>query len=121
MIDLRIQAQGFPLTHAISAWTESSIEAALEPFTAEIVAVDAYLKDMHGPRGSQDKTALLRVLMKSLPPVIVDLSGDDLYLAINRSARRVAKAVDRALSRQEKLLRQRPHNPEINVYPIQAA
>ena len=121
MLDLRIQVQGFPMTLAISAWTESSIEVALERYEEEIVAVDAYLKDQHGPKGGNDKAALIRVLMKGMPPVIVDTSSDDLYLAIDRSARRARKAVDRAIARQRKLLRERPRNPETCIFSPQAA
>ena len=121
MIDLRIQVQGFPMTLAISAWTESSIEVALERYESDIVAVDAYLKDLHGSTGANDKTALVRVLMKGMPPVIVDTSSDDLYFAIDRSARRARKAVERAIERQRKLLRERPRNPERTAPTFQPA
>ncbi|MEO1202772.1 MAG: HPF/RaiA family ribosome-associated protein [Pseudomonadota bacterium] len=109
------------MTLAISSWTESSIEVALERYESDIIAVDAYLKDLHGPSGARDKTALIRVLMKGMPPVIVDSSSEDLYLAVDRSARRARTAVERAIARQRKLLRARPRNPEKSVQAIQAA
>jgi len=107
MVDPRIHVQGFPLTLAISAWAESSTEVALERYADELVAIDVYLKDINGPRGGEDKSALIRVQLKSRPPVVVESVSDDLYVAIDLSARRIRHAVGRALTRNRQLLRDR--------------
>lgn len=121
MIDLTVQVQGFPMTLAISAWTESTVEVALERYAAEIVSVDTYLRDLNGPKSGEDKSALIRVKLKGRPPVIVETTSDDLYTAIDRSARRIREAVKRSITKNRQLERVHASRPAGSFAPAHVA
>lgn len=104
-MNIRIQVQGFSLTPSISARVHLRFNKALERFADELVDVDVFLKDINGPKGGNDKLALARVRLRFRPPVMVETSRDDLYVAIDQTARRMRRAVKRSLRRNQQLLR----------------
>ena len=106
-MDTRIQTQGFSLTPAIAAWAHEQIDRSLERFRDDITAVDVFLTDINGPKGGPDKQVLVRVLIKHRAPVMIETTDVDLYAAIDLSARRARRAVQRTLGRQRLRMRRR--------------
>ena len=104
-MNTRVQAQGFSLTPAIAARAHRQIGRALKRFAENVLSVDVYLKDINGPRGGDDKQALVRVQLKHRAPVMIETTHDDLYAAIDLSARRVRRTVRRALGRKQHYFR----------------
>ena len=104
-MNTRIQTQGFPVTRAIDSWTRDQIDKNLGRYDADVVAVDVFLTDINGPRGGQDKQVMVRILIKHRAPVLIETTGDDLYAAIDLSARRARRAVSRTLGRRRLALR----------------
>ena len=102
-MQIRIQTQGFDLTPAIAAWTHERVAGALERFAHEVSSVDVYLKDINGPRGGDDKLALVRVQSRAAAPVFVESTHSDLYAAIDRSSQRVKRSFRRMLKRRHRL------------------
>ena len=106
-MNVSIEVQGFSLTGPIEARVRRRASAALGRYDVETTAVDVFLRDVNGPRGGKDKTALVRVSLRRRPPVVVESASDDLYAAIDASMRRSRRAVRRALTRNRQLLRDR--------------
>ena len=104
-MNVRIQTQGFTLTPAIAAWTHDRLSRSLQRFSEEITSVDVYLKDINGPKGGEDKQALVRVQLRSGSPVFVETPHADMYAAIDLSARRTQRTVRRLLKKKIRLAR----------------
>ena len=104
-MNIRIQTQGFTLTPAIAAWTHDRLSRSLQRFSEDITSIDVYLKDINGPKGGEDKQALVRVQLRSGPPVFVETPHTDMYAAIDRSSRRVQRTVRRLLKKKLRLAR----------------
>ena len=96
----RIQVQGFELSAAIDNWTRCQLAKTLQRYGPEIVAVDEFLKDVNGPKGGKDKLALVRVQLRGTPDVVIETAHSDLYVAIDRSARRTRRVVRRTLDKR---------------------
>lgn len=104
-MNVRIQSQGFSLTPAIAAWAHEQVGKALDRFAEGIVSADVYLKDINGPKGGDDKQAIVRINLRHRAPVMVETTTGDLYAAITLTARRAQRAVRRALGRRHRLFR----------------
>ncbi len=104
-MDTRVQAVGFSLTPAIAAWAHEQVGRALDRFDEKITSVDVYLKDVNGPKGGHDKQALIRVQLRHRAPVMIETTHNDMYAAIDLSARRVKRAVRRTLGRKQQYFR----------------
>jgi len=104
-MNIRIQSQGFSLTPAIAAWAHEQVGKALDRYADSVVSTDVYLKDVNGPKGGEDKQALVRIHLRYRAPVMVESTTGDLYAAISLTARRAQRAVRRALSRRQRLFR----------------
>lgn len=104
-MNINIQVQGFELLPTIEDRVHDQIQRALRHFGNSVIHVDAFLKDVNGPKGGVDKQALFRVRLRQRPPVVVETIHHDLYVAIDKSARRVRRVVKRCLRKQQKTTR----------------
>ena len=107
---VRIQTQGFELTPAIAARVHEQVNGILRRYADEVLAIDVYLKDLNGPKGGLDKQAGIRLQVRHLPPISVISVEDDLYKAIDRSARRSRRAVRRSTSKFRRIRRRGLHH-----------
>lgn len=108
-MNIRIQTQGFTLTPAIAAWTHDRLSRSLQRFSEEIMSIDVYLKDINGPKGGEDKQALVRVQLRSGSPVFVETPHTDMYAAIDLSSRRAQRTVRRLFKKKLRLARGDAH------------
>jgi ribosome-associated translation inhibitor RaiA len=106
-MNLNIEVQGFSLTRAIAARVRRRANTSLGRYYGEITAIGVFLKDLNGPKGGEDKSALVRVRLRHRPEVVIESVGDDLYAAIDQSMSRARRAVKRSLGRNRQLLRDR--------------
>lgn len=104
-MNIRVQTQGFALTPAISAWTGSRLSRVLKPFADEVLQVEAFLKDLNGPKGGEDKQALVCVRVRNGAPVVAESTHSDLYAAIDQSARTARRSVRRQREKRVSLER----------------
>ena len=109
-MNVRIQTQGFSLTPAIAARIHRQVNQTLRRYDEEIIAVDVYLKDLNGPKGGKDKQAGIRLQVRHRAPIAVISVEDDLYKAIDRSARRSRRAVRRSTSKFRRIQRRGLHH-----------
>jgi ribosomal subunit interface protein len=101
----------FPLTEAIRRHVESRVESAVGPAARWVVRVTARLEDVNAARGGIDKRCSLTIALRHHGVVVARAIERDLYLAIDRTARRARRLVLRALRqdvRRHRADRQRP-------------
>ena len=101
------QAQDFELSEAIDQFARQQIEAALERFREDVLAVDVFMKDCNGPKGGVDKQALIRVRLRNGPVVALETDNENLYAAIKTGARRLKRTVRRQLRKARRIEKQR--------------
>jgi len=102
---VRIQTQGFALTPAIGARVHDQMQNTISRYSDEIIGVDVFLKDLNGPKGGHDKQAIVRLHLRHNAPVAVSTTYDDLYKAIDASARRARRTVRRSVKRRRRIER----------------
>ncbi len=94
-----IQGRGFSLTAPLLDHTRRRLRFALTRTRDRIKRVVVRLGDANGPRGGEDKFCKIQVVLEHAPPVVIEDSGADLYVVIDRATERagrnVAKHVDR--------------------------
>lgn len=104
-----ILARGIALTEAIRLYAQRRLKTALGRYRHALASVQVRLLDVNGPRGGVDKHCVVEVRGPALAPIIVRERDADLYVAIDRAAGRVDRAVARRLGRNRTLgLLQRP-------------
>jgi len=98
-----IQTQGFELTRAIQAHVEKQLKRNFATMEDQVIAVDVFLGDINGPRGGEDKKALVSVQLASRLAIRLETVHADLYAAVSRVARRAKHTVKRTLRRHNRI------------------
>jgi putative sigma-54 modulation protein len=98
-----VQTQGFELTAAIDEHVRKQLTQNFRAMENQIIAVDVFLGDINGPRGGEDKKALLSVQLVSRLAVRFEAVHADLYAAVSVAARRAKHTVKRTLRRHNRI------------------
>jgi ribosome-associated translation inhibitor RaiA len=98
-MQIDIQARGFRLTEGLRTQAERRVRFALGSTSGRVRSVVMRLADENGPRGGLDKRCTIRANLPGAPPVIIAQQEADLYVAIDRAADRVGRAVSRRLEK----------------------
>ena len=104
-MEIQLQTQGFDVTEAIAAHARKEVLRNLNNASDHVTSVDVFLSDINGPRGGDDKKALLRVRLSSRLVVHVEKVNADLYVAISVAARRARHTVKRTLRKHRRIER----------------
>jgi putative sigma-54 modulation protein len=98
-----IQTQGFELTAEIDAHVRKQLARNLARSEQNIVAVDVFLGDVNGPKGGEDKKALVCVQLTSRLAVRLEAVHADLYAAIALASRKAKRAVKRTVRKHKRI------------------
>ena len=98
----QIQARGFPLTESLRRHAERRLDFAIGSMQGRLRSVSVRLSDENGPRGGHDKLCLIHVSVPGAAPVVIEDVESDLYVAIDRAADRLGRALARRLQRQHR-------------------
>lgn len=90
---------------------ERKMRFALGRFGSQIVKTRCEVDDANGPRGGVDKVSRLSVLLRNGETVRAEAIDTDFFTSIDRAAARLARSVERTLSRQRD--RDRRNVPEV--------
>ena len=103
---IEIRAREFALTDGIRLHIERRLGFALDRFTKRVSTVIVWIGDLNGHKhGAKDKCCRMAIRLKHRM-VVLEERAADLYLAIDRAAHRVRKAIARDL--KERRSRPRP-------------
>ena len=102
-MNINIQSRNIEFSSTTRKRHVARLLKGLRRFEEEITAVDLYLSDVNGLRGGNDKRAQFRVSLRELPPVSVTTEHSHLYVAVERSSRRMRRTVRRLLRRKRRV------------------
>lgn len=106
-MQINVQSLGFELTPALRAHAVRRLQFALGWAETQVSRLSVRLSDINGPRGGEDKHCHLKILLSGVPPVVIEDTNLDIYVAINRAADRAGRTVARRLERS----RDKRHGP----------
>ena len=89
----------FSLTEALRAYTRRRLLYATGRFDDRMEDLSVRFVDVNGPRGGADKVCQLEVHLRWGERLRIEDADGDLYLAIDRAAHRLGRAVARAVAR----------------------
>jgi putative sigma-54 modulation protein len=92
-MNLQIQAQNFPLTDGLREHVSTRFAYSLNHGRDVVTRIVVRLSDVNGPRGGADKCCGIEVRLKGAPPLVVEDTQTDLYVAIDRAADRMGRAL----------------------------
>lgn len=100
---MQLQTQGFTLTPAIDAHVRKQINFNLANFEGHVLSTEVFLRDVNGPKGGNDKKALICVKLSSRIIVKVERTRSDLYAAMSLAARQAKRSVKRSLNKHRRM------------------
>jgi putative sigma-54 modulation protein len=103
-----IRPLGVDMSREDRNFLQRRLQFALARWQNEIESVIAYLVDENGPRGGEDKTCRLLVVLSRGDPLAIHEQGSDLRDVSSRAAERLAQVIDRRLKRQQRHRTLRP-------------
>jgi ribosome-associated translation inhibitor RaiA len=93
---IQVRTQGFRPTPALRAHIERELRKPLARARRTVGDVVAFLSDVNGPRGGEDKQCQIRARLASAGEVCASAVAADAYEAITKAARRLGRAIQRA-------------------------
>ena len=94
-MNIHIQARGFALTDSLREHVERRLRFALGWADDRLRQVSVRLSDENGPRGGEDKRCRIQIAFSGAPGMVIDDTEADLYVAIDRAGRSVARRLER--------------------------
>lgn len=108
---IHIQARGFELTDGLREHTRRRLQFAIDWASDDVRKVTVRFSDINGPRGGNDKRCLIQIPLNGSKDIVIEDRESDLYVAIDRAAERI----ERALARKLKRLRHFQHDRISNL------
>ena len=103
------RALNFPLSPSIGERVKSRVRSAVEPVGSRVTIVTARLEDINASRGGIDKRCRLVARLRKSAAVMAEATDADLYVAIDRAAARLRRALVEDTRRH--VTRDRRHRP----------
>jgi ribosome-associated translation inhibitor RaiA len=105
-----VRATAFALTHPIKVHAESLAAAALGPFSDLVQHATVRLDDVNATRGGVDKRCRVLATLRGRV-LIAQALHEDLYVAIDKAARRMRRLMVRSIKRPLRRQRLSPQRP----------
>ena len=100
-MNIKISAQGLRMEAATGAFVREQVYSALQRFEEQVVSVDAFLKDINGPKGGIDKQVLIRVRLRNRQVIATEITRANLRAAVVVVTRKAKRAVRRSLKKSQ--------------------
>lgn len=101
---IEVRTRSFSLTQGLHASVERRMELALDRYRDRIARVRVVLDDLNGPKGGEDKSCGIEVVLRDGRAVRATARGADAYVAIADAAHRVGRALARVLGRDQAIV-----------------
>ena len=98
-MDINVSAHGIRIDAGTEGFVRRQVRAALQRFEDQVVSVDAFLKDINGPKGGIDKQVLVRVRLRNRQVIATEIARSRLRAAVVVSVRKAKRAVRRSLKK----------------------
>ena len=100
-MNIKISAQGLWLEAATDVFVREQIFSALQRFEEQVVSVDAFLKDINGPKGGIDKQVLIRIRLRNRQVIATEITRANFRAAVVVVTRKARRAVRRSLKKSQ--------------------
>ena len=104
-MNISVRTQGFERTAAIDAFVRNQLGLAMDRFADSILSIDAFMKDINGPKGGVDKQVVLRMHMRNGQQIAINTVKDDLYAAVCVAAKRAKRLARRNIRKAHRIER----------------
>ena len=104
---VNIQSPSFELTPALETRIRQGVASGTRRFADSVVSIDVFLKDVNGPKGGHDKLVRFRASLRDRQAIVVETVRNDLYAAIDVTARRLRRSIRRSVQKRRRLSRAR--------------
>ena len=98
-MDINVSTHGLSIDADTEAFVREQIYASLQRFEDRVVSVDAFLKDINGPKGGIDKQVLVRVRLRNRQVIATEIARSGVRAAVVVSVRKAKRAVRRSLKK----------------------
>lgn len=99
-MSIQIHPGNLPASDAVNAWVKRRLTAWLRRFAPRITRVEVHFGDVNGPKhGAADRRCAMEVRVNGRKPIAVEHRAGDLYVAIDGAAKKLRRALARALDR----------------------
>jgi len=106
-----IKGSSFPMTAALTDHADRRLRFALARMSDRIMRVAVVMGDSNGPRGGEDKFCRIQIHLKNAPQVLIEDTGAELYVVIDRAAERAGRSVAKRVDRQKEPVREARRKP----------
>lgn len=104
-MQIDIQARGFKLTEGLREYVQRRLSFVFGSTRSSVRRISVRLSDENGPRGGDDMRCRMQVRLAAAPSVVIEDTESNLYVAIDRAADRIGRAVARRVERLRKFRR----------------
>jgi ribosomal subunit interface protein len=101
-MQIDIQARGFKLTEGLREYVERRLSFVFASTRRSVRRISVRLSDENGPRGGDDMRCRMQVSLAAASSVVIEDTETNLYVAIDRAADRIGRAVARRIERVRK-------------------
>lgn len=98
-MNVMVRGLNVAVSDSVGSHIERRLQFALERFWDRIADVQVRLSNMHGKRSGIAKRCQVTVRMRRLPPIRIEETDDDMYVAVDRAADRIGQLVSREVDR----------------------
>jgi putative sigma-54 modulation protein len=102
IMNVNVTAHGLSIDSDTDSFVRERVRSALRRFDEHVFLVDAYLKDINGPKGGIDKQVLVRVRLRNGHVITTEVARARLRAAIVVSLRKARRAVRRSLEKSQR-------------------
>jgi hypothetical protein len=100
-MNVDVIAHGLHIDAATDAFVRDQVRSALQRFDDQVFSVDAYLKDINGPKGGIDKQVRFVVRLRNRQVITTEVARARLRAAVVVSIRKARRAVRRSLKKSQ--------------------
>ena len=111
LVDIRVRHGR--LSRSLEEQLERRLYFALARFSGRVRRISAFLEDINGPRGGEDKLCKIEAILVPSGSIMAEATDADVASAVGRAAERVARRVRDALDRK-RTVRMRTGSPLSN-------
>jgi len=100
-MDINVSTHGMQIDTGTESFVREQIQSALQRFEDQVVSVDAFLKDINGPKGGIDKQVLIRIRLRNRQVIATEITRANFRAAVVVVTRKARRAVRRSLKKSQ--------------------
>lgn len=112
-MQIEVQTRNLIQLTTLRSYAKRRLSFAFDRHEQYIQRVEIKLSDINGPKGGEDKSCRIQVILPKVNDVIVEQIEADIFSAIDRAADRASRAINNKISRRRARERVVSHQDEV--------